>query len=224
MQGSRIQVFVDDDIPAGLNAALRRIGAQVSFGAIDRTGPSTQTDAAIILTPADHDHRAADRIESLLRQASAIGCPTLVIGRRPETLRPISGPIAITTDLSEDEYTGHLKAMIALRPTLRAAQHPLNDRPLAKLTRRAADHIAATNALREALPLPPLPDCPGLAFERVARSLEVVGGDFHAVRRLDQNHVGILIADAEGHGVPASILTMFVERALRVSELDARGR
>jgi phosphoserine phosphatase RsbU/P len=42
-----------------------------------------------------------------------------------------------------------------------------------------------------------------------------VGGDFYDVFRLDESHVGLYIADAMGHGVPASLLTIFLKRSVQ---------
>ena len=46
-----------------------------------------------------------------------------------------------------------------------------------------------------------------------------VGGDFYDVFRLDENHVGFYVADAMGHGVPASLLTIFVKKGIRAKEV-----
>lgn len=50
-----------------------------------------------------------------------------------------------------------------------------------------------------------------------------VGGDFYDVFRLDERHVGFYVADAMGHGVPASLLTLFVKKGLRPKEIDGSG-
>ncbi len=46
-----------------------------------------------------------------------------------------------------------------------------------------------------------------------------VGGDFYDVFRLDENHVGFYVADAMGHGVPASLLTIFVKKGVKAKEV-----
>jgi serine phosphatase RsbU (regulator of sigma subunit) len=49
-----------------------------------------------------------------------------------------------------------------------------------------------------------------------------VGGDFYDVFRLDESHVGFYVADAMGHGVPASLLTIFVKKGVRAKEVFGR--
>src|SRR5262249_7822380 len=46
-----------------------------------------------------------------------------------------------------------------------------------------------------------------------------VGGDFYDVMRLDEHHVGFYVADAMGHGVPASLLTVFLKGAVQTKEV-----
>ncbi len=58
-----------------------------------------------------------------------------------------------------------------------------------------------------------LPEAPGSRFTVHYVLCGRVGGDFYDVFRLDEHHVGFYVADAMGHGVPASLLTIFVERA-----------
>jgi sigma-B regulation protein RsbU (phosphoserine phosphatase) len=47
-----------------------------------------------------------------------------------------------------------------------------------------------------------------------------VGGDFYDIFRLDERHVGFYVADAMGHGVAASLLTIFVKKGVRTKEVN----
>jgi len=53
------------------------------------------------------------------------------------------------------------------------------------------------------------------------RPASYVSGDIYDVQRLDEQHIGMWIADVVGHGVPAALLTMFVRRALPTKEITA---
>jgi phosphoserine phosphatase RsbU/P len=64
-----------------------------------------------------------------------------------------------------------------------------------------------------------LPELPGLRFAVHYDLRGKVGGDFYDVFRLDENHVGFYVADAMGHGVPASLLTIFVKKGVRAKEV-----
>ncbi|MFL5330575.1 MAG: SpoIIE family protein phosphatase [Gemmataceae bacterium] len=50
-----------------------------------------------------------------------------------------------------------------------------------------------------------------------------VGGDFYDVVRLDERHVGFYLADVMGHGVPASLLALYLKRAIATKEISAQG-
>lgn len=67
-----------------------------------------------------------------------------------------------------------------------------------------------------------LPDVPGVRFGIKYRPCERVGGDFYDVSRLDENHLGFYVADAMGHGVPASLLTIFVKKGVRAKEISGQ--
>lgn len=52
------------------------------------------------------------------------------------------------------------------------------------------------------------------------RPANYVSGDIYDVLRLDENHLGIFIADAVGHGVPAALMTMYIKRSLHTKTID----
>src|SRR5262249_14436510 len=67
-----------------------------------------------------------------------------------------------------------------------------------------------------------LPDAPRVRFAVHYRLCGRVGGDFYDAFRLDEQHVGFYVADAMGHGVPASLLTIFVKKGVKAKEVFGR--
>jgi sigma-B regulation protein RsbU (phosphoserine phosphatase) len=67
-----------------------------------------------------------------------------------------------------------------------------------------------------------LPEVPAARFAVHYRPCGRVGGDFYDLFRLDENHVGLYVADAMGHGVPASLLTIFLKNGVRTKEISGK--
>ncbi|MCI0643200.1 MAG: SpoIIE family protein phosphatase [Gemmataceae bacterium] len=68
-----------------------------------------------------------------------------------------------------------------------------------------------------------LPVLPEVRFAVKYRPNHRVGGDFYDVFRLDEHHLGFYVADAMGHGVPASLLTIFVKKGVRPKEINGNS-
>ncbi len=60
------------------------------------------------------------------------------------------------------------------------------------------------------------PRVPGVEFQVFFRSAGYVSGDTYDIQQLDDHHVGFFVADAVGHGVPAALMTMIINRAIRM--------
>lgn len=68
-----------------------------------------------------------------------------------------------------------------------------------------------------------LPDPPGIDVRVFFRPASYVSGDIYDVIQLDDDHIGIFLADAVGHGVPAALMTVFIKRSLRTSNRSDTG-
>jgi phosphoserine phosphatase RsbU/P len=68
-----------------------------------------------------------------------------------------------------------------------------------------------------------LPHVPQVRFAIHYQPCGRVGGDFYDIFRLDENHLGFYVADAMGHGVPASLLTVFIKTGVRAKEIDGEN-
>lgn len=64
-----------------------------------------------------------------------------------------------------------------------------------------------------------LPQVPHVRFAVYYLLCGRVGGDFYDIFRLDEQHVGFYVADAMGHGVAASLLTIFVKKGVKPKEV-----
>lgn len=68
-----------------------------------------------------------------------------------------------------------------------------------------------------------LPEVGQVRFSAFYRPLGHVGGDFYDVFRLDERRVGFYLADAMGHGVPSSLLTVYLKKAVVAKEIIPGG-
>lgn len=83
--------------------------------------------------------------------------------------------------------------------------------------------LALARRLQESLLPQNLPSLPRVRFAVKYKPCTQVGGDFYDVFRLDEKHVGFYVADAMGHGVPASLLTIFVKKGVRAKEINGQS-
>lgn len=64
-----------------------------------------------------------------------------------------------------------------------------------------------------------LPEVGPASFGVLYRPASFVSGDIYDIARLDETRVGLYIADAVGHGMPAALMTMFIKRALQTKRI-----
>ncbi|MGB0714773.1 MAG: PP2C family protein-serine/threonine phosphatase [Phycisphaerae bacterium] len=99
-----------------------------------------------------------------------------------------------------------------------------------RLGKRLSDHFRevdqemqlASRLQRDFLPNVDQP-IENLKFGSVYRPATWVSGDIYDVFRIDEVHTGFYVADAVGHGVAASLLTMFIKRSFVSKELCEGG-
>ncbi len=83
-----------------------------------------------------------------------------------------------------------------------------------------ADLDRAEVIQRALLPQQP-PNMPGWCMETLYSPGSSVGGDFYDAVALDEDHLGLVIADAAGHGVAAAMLSVLFK--LRLRQVDREG-
>jgi sigma-B regulation protein RsbU (phosphoserine phosphatase) len=85
--------------------------------------------------------------------------------------------------------------------------------------RRHNDELREASALQRDLVHATRPDIRGVDVHTVYRPAQTVSGDIYDITRLDGERIAISLADVTGHGLPAALLTAFVKRGLRNSEV-----
>ena len=87
---------------------------------------------------------------------------------------------------------------------------------------RIDDELRLASQLQKEFLRTSLPSFPRVDFATLWRPASYVSGDMFDIQRLDEDHVGIFLADAVGHGVPAALMTMFLKRSLTTKVIDPR--
>ncbi|MCK4343526.1 MAG: SpoIIE family protein phosphatase [Phycisphaerae bacterium] len=229
MARPHIQVILADDaIPASLQAALQRTTATTGFWPLSeavREGCMPAADAIVVVVPEDLTE-VAGPLRLLFDRLAEQPRATLILKTNGETVQPLQHPptLPVTFYSGNDEHdlTGRLVTMLEISGSLDS----LHRRMLAN--RHTGENIAqryfsqlrlASQVQREFLP-EVLPRFGAVSFDLVFRPVDYVSGDIYDVHRLDEDHVGIALADATGHGIPAALLTVYIKRALRGKEIE----
>jgi sigma-B regulation protein RsbU (phosphoserine phosphatase) len=112
---------------------------------------------------------------------------------------------------SGDELGDLARTFNAMTANLQTAQ-------AAKLVRKAMEHELgiATRIQTELLPSD-LPQLEGLDLSAFYLSAREVGGDYYDFISIDQQHLGIAVADVSGKGVPASLVMTMTRSLLRLA-------
>jgi hypothetical protein len=229
MARPHIQVILAADaVPPSLHVALQRTNATAGFWPLAealRESGIPDADAFVVVLPED-PATIAGPLRILFDRLSEQPRATLVLKANGDAVEPINHPqsVPVTFFAGGDDHllAGQLSALAATRTSLDALHRGLVD------SRRSGETIArryvkqlrlASQVQREFLP-ESLPRFGPISFQALFRPVDYVSGDIYDVHRLDEDHVGIALADATGHGMPAALLTVYIKRALRGKEIE----
>lgn len=88
-----------------------------------------------------------------------------------------------------------------------------------KQNKKLKDELSMARKLQCSLLPKELPE-DKVSFSFIYKPCEALGGDFLDIFKIDDNHIGLYIADVSGHGVPASMLTIFLRSSFNKKSLS----
>ncbi|MCZ6794646.1 MAG: SpoIIE family protein phosphatase, partial [Planctomycetota bacterium] len=112
---------------------------------------------------------------------------------------------------SSDELGNLARAFNVMTSNLRAGQE-------AKLARKAMEHeLSLATSIQERLLPKDVPQLDGLDLAVFYLSAEEVGGDYYDFLPVDDSHLGLVVADVSGKGIPGSLVMTMTRSLLRMA-------
>ncbi len=209
---------------AGVHACFSVVGGSEALAP-----ESVKTTDAIILIADNHATQSV--MLNLLNMLDEAGLPVLALlgdDPGPNNCFEFAGAVVDRFDAPDDRICALLLGLLhrqrevkRLRGEVALSQrfHGGLKGQIAKINEEL--QLAAV-VQREFLPRD-LPAMHGVDFAALWRPTNYVSGDIYDVMRLDEDHIGVFIADAVGHGVPAALMTMVICRSLVTKEITGNS-
>lgn len=142
--------------------------------------------------------------------------PLLYEGRRLGAMILINQPAA---QIGDETDRAALVTMAHLAAAVMVAEEEQADRLEQERTRQ---ELKAACSIQQSLLPKRVPVVSGLLAAGRSRPSRSVGGDFYDIFQLDENRLGVMIADVSGMGIPASLLMAIARSYMRVAALEHR--
>ncbi len=181
-----------------------------------------------IRNPQSHDPGHA--FANLLRSINAQRIPAVLVTDGQDTIAPTCDTLidVATGPVSEADLLGRLSTVTRYHGLVKRMETELDN--MQRLGKRLNQHFSEVDQemrlagclQRDFLPSVSEP-IQGVTFAAVYRPALWVSGDIYDIFRVDEHHVAFFIADAVGHGMAASLLTMFIKQAVNPKQIDSKS-
>lgn len=223
-------------LPQEADEVIRALGWTVTsadtYQQAIETAKQGQADAVLINPLADSDASDQDQagyaeLMACLQSQRIVG---LIWGDDCLAHPNINLPLVdvIGPHLSPDELRGRLTMIQKYHAVLQQVDRELDD--MQRLSHRLREHfqgIEEDMCLAGRLQKDFLPDLSNpkgnLQFQMIYQPASWVSGDIFNVFSIDADHTAFYLSDAVGHGMAASLLTMFINRTLIPTAGSAEG-
>jgi sigma-B regulation protein RsbU (phosphoserine phosphatase) len=215
---------------ADLRVLLEQAGHCVVWHGVNGKEPEELTDSQlVVLDGSQHEEetlafcrrlraRLIDSFLPILYVAADSGCASRLAGLSGGADTYLLRPFAPIELLGQVDAFLRIKELHNRLMEKSAEVHRVNRR-LQQAYHQIDQELELARRLQLSLLPQTLPDAPCVRFAVHYRLCGRVGGDFYDAFRLDEQHVGFYVADAMGHGVPASLLTIFVKKGVKPKEV-----
>lgn len=188
-------------------------------------------DASIALVVMDGGKRSIPEsaLNSLLSELQNRSIATLLWGGDGPTALPAGGLVdSLPDDASFDEIYGRMAAMARLAPLIRSLESELTR--LERLGRHLNRHFEeidkemrmAGRLQRDFMPRT-LPRRGRARCAQLYRPATWVSGDLFDAFLVDEQNIGLFVADAMGHGTAAGLMTMFIRKLVNPKQILPDG-
>jgi phosphoserine phosphatase RsbU/P len=231
---ARILIYADDQTAAGdMPRLLERAGHIVAWQVLESAEADNLSTSDLIIVQSGQTEPTSEQCGRLRSRLADRFVPILLVGceqnpaTRVKSLQ--SGADAcLLGPLVDGELVAQVQALIRLKrlhdrvAEKQAESHRITTR-LQKAYQQIDQELQLARRIQQSLLPQELPELEPARFAVHYRPCGRVGGDFYDVFRLDENHVGFYIADVMGHGVPASLLTIFLKKAIKTKEINGHS-
>jgi sigma-B regulation protein RsbU (phosphoserine phosphatase) len=209
---------------------LSQQGYQVGFHALNRSDPAELASVNLILLEGSASPETARNLCRRLRGLlGEVFVPILLIsgetGPRERLASLECGADSyLLRPFEAAELLAQVRAFLRLKDrhdhlTEKSAEVNRINKRLQAAYVQIDQELELARRIQESFLPQSLPQLPQVRFAVHYQPCGKVGGDFYDVFRLDEHHLGFYVADAMGHGVPASLLTIFVKKGVRTKEI-----
>jgi phosphoserine phosphatase RsbU/P len=212
-----------------LRSALADAGMNVPVRSPDEL--TSRPDAGpIVLVDGGADFESALAICRRLGRSSNDGFAPVVLltGQEAAGLRrralDAGADLLVPRSLAPADFLAQLLALVRLKDRqdqvgAKAAEAQRVHKRLQATYQQIETELELASRLQQSFLPQSLPELPEVKFAVEYRPCGQVGGDFYDIFRLDEHHYGFYVADAMGHGVGASLLTIFVKKGVRAKDI-----
>jgi sigma-B regulation protein RsbU (phosphoserine phosphatase) len=227
-----IELFAGDVPSPEVGSLLRAAGYVVGLRNLkERAAP--EAAHLYIVDGTGHPDQALKACQRLRVDQQETYTPILFVSRKDSAdTRLASLQCGADTSLAQPFEPAELLAQTHALVRIKERQNQLSARAaealhvsqrLQEATHQIDQEMELARRLQESFLPQSLPQLPRVRLAVKYKPFAQVGGDFYDVFRLDEQHLGFYVADAMGHGVPASLLTIFVKRGVRAKEINGQN-